>query len=127
MPTYTFKCPTCGIVRDEITSISHYTSPAFQPPMCHGPMERFFTAPDPSRALDALTSDAIYDGLKASDGTDISTRAKHRAYMKERNLTTVDDYTETWARAAREREQTMAGHDPERVLDVVEAVRRQGG
>jgi putative FmdB family regulatory protein len=127
MPTYTFKCPQCGLVRDEITSISHYTSPAFEPPQCHGPMERFFTAGDPMRALDLLTSDAIYEGLKATDGTDISTRAKHREYMRKNNLTTVDDFTQTWARAAREHEARMAGEDKSRVHDVVDAVRKLGG
>jgi hypothetical protein len=121
MPTYTFKCPQCGLVRDRFYSIRTYTDPAFTPPTCHAPMERFFTSPDPTRALDFLISDAIYDGLKAPDGTDISTRAKHRAYMRENNLTTIDDYTETRKRAARERERTLAGEDPHRVDDIVDA------
>lgn len=39
-----------------------------------------------------IIGDRHYDGLQATDGTDISTRAKHRAYMKAHNLTTLDDY-----------------------------------
>ena len=53
---------------------------------------------------DALISERHYDGMRATDGTDISTRAKHRDYMRRNNLTTIDDYTEEWANAPRKRE-----------------------
>jgi len=43
-----------------------------------------------------VMGDRHYDGLHATDGTDISTRAKHRAYMKANNLTTMDDYQDKW-------------------------------
>ncbi len=49
-------------------------------------------------------SDAHYDGLRATDGTDISTRKKHREYMKRHGLTTADDYSSSWAKAKKERE-----------------------
>lgn len=52
----------------------------------------------------ALWGDRSYDGLTAPDGTDISTRTKHREYMKATGLTTADDFTETWARAKESRE-----------------------
>lgn len=52
----------------------------------------------------ALWGDRHYDGLRATDGTDISSRKKHREYMKANNLTTVDDFKETWAQAQKERE-----------------------
>ena len=45
---------------------------------------------------DALVGDRHYDGIQATDGTDISTRARHREYMRRNNLTTIDDYTEHW-------------------------------
>lgn len=127
MPTYTFKCPQCGLVRDEFLPMAVYTAPGYEPPVCHAPMERFFTAADPTRALDLLTSDAIYDGLTASDGTDISTRAKHREYMRRNNLTTVDDFAQSWKQAARERDERMAGVDASRVRDIVDAVHKLGG
>ena len=128
MPTYTFKCPVCGLVRDVAVSIAKYSEPDFTPPRCHDTAGiRFFTAPDPARALDALTSDAIYDGLKAPDGSDISTRSKHRDYMKRNGLTTVDDFTQTWAQAARERADYFEGKDPSRVRDVVQAWERNRG
>lgn len=52
----------------------------------------------------ALWGDRHYDGVRATDGTDISSRKKHREYMKANNLTTVDDFKETWAKAQQERE-----------------------
>jgi hypothetical protein len=52
----------------------------------------------------ALWGDRSYDGLKAPDGTDISSRTKHREYMKATGLTTADDFKQTWAKAQEQRE-----------------------
>lgn len=52
----------------------------------------------------ALWGDRSYDGLRAPDGTDISSRTKHRDYMKATGLTTADDFTQTWAQAREQRE-----------------------
>lgn len=52
----------------------------------------------------ALWGDRSYDGMRATDGTDISTRSKQREYMKANNLTTADDFKETWAKAKESRE-----------------------
>lgn len=51
-----------------------------------------------------VVGDLHYDGLRATDGADISTRAKHRAYMREKGLTTMDDFTNQFAKAAQDRE-----------------------
>lgn len=53
---------------------------------------------------DALVSDRHYDGMRASDGTPIDTRAKHREYMRRNNLTTADDFKNEWATAPGKRE-----------------------
>lgn len=53
----------------------------------------------------ALWNDRHYDGVTATDGTDISTRKKHREYMKRNNLTTVDDFSQTWAKSQQAREE----------------------
>lgn len=53
---------------------------------------------------DALISDRHYDGMRATDGADISTRAKHRDYMRRNDLTTIDDFKQEWADAPRKRE-----------------------
>jgi hypothetical protein len=50
-----------------------------------------------------VMGDRHYDGLKATDGTDISTRTKHRQYMKMHNLTTMDDFQPIWDREAKKR------------------------
>lgn len=55
----------------------------------------------------ALWGDRSYDGLKAPDGTDISSRSKHREYMKATGLTTADDFKETWAKAQEARSRYM--------------------
>jgi len=70
----------------------------------------------------ALWGDRSYDGLRATDGTDISTRVKHREYMKLNNLTTVDDYKETWSKAQEARDRyrqsggTFSRRDIERAI-----------
>lgn len=52
----------------------------------------------------ALWGDRHYDGLRAPDGTDISTRAKHQAYMRATGLTTTDDFKSQWAKQTEARE-----------------------
>lgn len=51
-----------------------------------------------------LWGDRHYEGMQATDGSDISSRSKHREYMKQHNLTTVDDFKNTWADNAKKRE-----------------------
>jgi len=43
-----------------------------------------------------LWNDRSYDGLRATDGTDISSRSKHREYMRLNNLTTMDDFKQSF-------------------------------
>ena len=63
----------------------------------------------PSRNDGALWNDRHYDGLKATDGTDISSRSKHREYMKKNGLTTADDFKETWNKAGQQRAEYYQG------------------
>lgn len=51
-----------------------------------------------------LWGDRHYDGLKATDGADISTRTKHREYMKANGVTLADDFKDTWSKAKEARE-----------------------
>lgn len=60
--------------------------------------------PDLRADAGALWGDRSYDGLRATDGTDISTRSKHREYMKANGLATADDFKQTWAKAQERRE-----------------------
>ena len=63
----------------------------------------------PARADGALWNDKHYEGLKATDGTDISSRTKHREYMKRNGLTTADDFKDTWAKAGQKRAEYYQG------------------
>ena len=74
----------------------------------------------------ALWGDRSYDGLRATDGTDISTRTKQRAYMKANGLATADDFKDTWAKAREQRERlytqggTFTKADIERAIHQVQ-------
>jgi len=58
---------------------------------------------------DALWGDRHYDGLQAPDGTDISSRSKHREYMKRNDLTTYDDYAGEFAKKRQQRDEYHLG------------------
>lgn len=127
MPTYAFRCEGCGRIAEAVRSISDYVR---NPPVfacCAATMQRYIDVPPAMALHNAIVSERHYDGLRAQDGTPIDTRAKHRQYMKERNLTTIDDFSSTWKKAAEERAQRMAGADTTRALDVADAVTRLGG
>ena len=57
----------------------------------------------------ALWNDRSYDGMQATDGTPINTRTKHREYMRINNLTTVDDFKNTWAQERKRRDAYFSG------------------
>jgi hypothetical protein len=71
-----------------------------------------------------VMGDRHYDGLRATDGTDISSRAKHRAYMKANNLTTMDDYQGKFQAEAKRRAEYFkeAKHGATRREDVARAI-----
>lgn len=75
----------------------------------------------------ALWGDRHYDGMQATDGTDISSRAKHRRYMKKHGLTTADDFKQTWERTVREREHYQKHGGSIRRSDVLEAIHKVQG
>lgn len=127
MPTYAFKCQACGAQLDTVMGIREY---AAAPPTffcCSAPMERFFEVVPALALHNALASERHYENLRAQDGTPIDTRAKHRAYMKANNLTTVDDFSKTWKRDAEARASRLAGDDPQRARDIAQAIAKHGG
>lgn len=68
-----------------------------------------------------LQTDTAYDGLKATDGTPIDTRRRHREYMQANNLTMAADFTKTWAAEPAKRE---AEARAERRASIENATRR---
>jgi len=76
----------------------------------------------PSRGDSALWGDRSYEGMVAPDGTDISSRTKHREYMKSKGLTTMDDFQNTWAKAKVERENYMQNGGSFKRADIERAI-----
>lgn len=50
-----------------------------------------------------LWGDRHYADVKGPNGEDLSTRTKHRTFMKDNGLTTADDFTESWKKQAEKR------------------------
>lgn len=127
MPTYTFRCPKCGAPFSTVMSIREYCAapPSFV--CCGEQAERFFEVVPGFAIHNALANDRHYEGLRAPDGADISSRAKHQAYMKANDLTTADDFTQTWKREAEQRTARLAGDDPQRRVDLANAIEKLGG
>jgi hypothetical protein len=110
MPTYSFRCSTCERAYEIYRSIREHTENPRPFVCCGQSAERWFTPGVAGAALNnALAGDRHYEGLRATDGTDISTRTKHREYMRQHNLTTIDDYKESWAKAQKERDEYRQG------------------
>lgn len=122
MPTYAFRCPQCGTKTEVVMSISEYVRESPTLICCNHAMERFIDVVPGLALHNALASDRHYEGLRATDGTDISSREKHRAYMKANNLTTADDFKQSWAKAEESRAQTLSGNDQSRASDVINAI-----
>ena len=77
-------------------------------------------------------SDRLYSAnpFVAPDGTVIDSRKKHREYMKQNGLTTMDDFKDTWEKKRQEREAFYSGkpYDSEsRKRDLIESIRKLGG
>jgi hypothetical protein len=70
-----------------------------------------------------IMGDSHYDGLTSPvDGADISSRAKHREYMKRKGLCTIDDYKGQFAQdAAARAEFYTKAPDPSRASDIARA------
>lgn len=129
MPTYDYKCDTCGREESTHQSIGEYVSSPIRPGCCGGAMERKLSInPAFSGLANALAGDRHYDGLRSTDGADISTRSKHREYMKSKGITMASDYKETWKKEAEKRDAFYSG-TPDTTLkkDVREVVERAIG
>jgi hypothetical protein len=98
-----------------VQSIKEYSAAPRIPECCGGPAERFLSVVPVSAGANVLHGDRHYDGLRAPDGTDISTRSKHREFMKRTGLTLADDFKGQWAKQRKDREETLTGKkkDPE--------------
>lgn len=110
MPTYDYQCITCRRTASVFQSISDYVRAPARPACCDLEMERRLSVvPAMSGLANALAGDRHYDGLRAPDGADISTRSKHREYMKSRGLADAGDFSGVWDRADKDRQAIRTG------------------
>lgn len=73
-----------------------------------------------------LMLDGHYEGLRATDGTPIDSRTKHREYMNRNGLAMADDFKGVWAKAAERRaELSTTGGDHAKRRATVERVFHQ--
>lgn len=127
MPTYTFRCQQCGEPYEVMRTIrEHAENP--RPFVCCGqPAERWFVLDGSTAAVNnVLAGDRHYDGLRATDGADISSRSKHREYMKRHGLAMASDYTESWAKAQAKRDAYRRGESGGAITrnDIAETIHR---
>lgn len=125
MPTYDYKCPKCGNEDSVFMTISRYVreSPTLS---CHCgvQMERKLSVV-PTNALSfALAGDRHYEGLRGPNGEDIGSRTKHREFMKQSGLTTVDDFRGHFKQAEKKRAEYRQGtfKDPDLRQDITRQV-----
>lgn len=50
-----------------------------------------------------LWNDRHYTNTRGPNGEDLSSRTKHREFMKQTGLTTMDDFQSTWDKSAKQR------------------------
>lgn len=64
---------------------------------------------DAERRAQTPTEELTYGGLRATDGTPINTRRRHREYMHQNGLALTSDYSESSAQATKQRDNFFAG------------------
>lgn len=65
---------------------------------------------DAERRAPTATEGLVYGNLgRATDGTPIDSRTKHREHMRRNGLALASDYQDTWARAEKERAKAFSG------------------
>ncbi|QSQ14052.1 hypothetical protein [Myxococcus landrumensis] len=95
-------------------------------PNAEGGVDCIEVTPDyqSAEARPPVYTDRYMEGLRATDGTDISSRGKRREYMRLNGLADADDYKESWAKAEQQRADHYQGRagTQERREDVARAM-----
>lgn len=78
-------------------------------PIPGGPVDVNADWTDTTRSTGHKSEEEIYGKLQATDGTDISTRGRHRRYMKDNNLAMAEDFKEHWKTADKQRAAIQSG------------------
>jgi hypothetical protein len=89
-----YRCGRCGA--DTYGALLASEAPAFNAPPTTVP----------------VVTDRHYEGIAATDGTDIGSRVKRREYMRRNALADADDFKGEWSKAQKERDAMRRGeHD----------------
>jgi hypothetical protein len=83
--------------------------------------------PDSRVGDSALWGDSHYANTTGPNGEDLSSRAKHRAYLKATGLATTDDFKSEWSRAKEARENYQRNGGTVSRQDVAQAIARLKG
>jgi len=83
--------------------------------------------PDSRVGDSALWGDSHYANTTGPNGEDLSSRAKHRAYLKATGLATTDDFKSEWSRAKEARENYHRSGGTVSRQDVAQAIARLKG
>lgn len=78
-------------------------------PIEGGPVDVNADWTDPGRDEGHKSEAEVYGNLQATDGTDISTKRRHREYMKANGLSMASDFTEYWREAEKKRAAIQSG------------------
>lgn len=116
MPQYLYQCHKCNADIERFCSIKEYAlNPVQKCPNCQTKATRVIEPP-------MIQREKTWANLTTVDGEDISSRTKHREYMKRNNLVPFDDYKEHWEKARIEREKhfTDGSDDKKRRREDVE-------
>lgn len=65
-----------------------------------------------------VQTDAQFEGARSAEGEDISTRKRHRAYMKRRGLAMAADFEQSWSAAEQKRASFWEDQAGERKADL---------
>jgi hypothetical protein len=80
--------------------------------------------PEPKNTDAVLWSDRNYEGMRATDGTPIDSRSRHREYMKVNNLALMDDFKESFAQSQQRKAEyvTQGKHAAVKRADIERAI-----
>jgi hypothetical protein len=71
-----------------------------------------------------IQTDTGYEGLRSSEGHDLSTRKRHREYMQQKGYAMMSDFAEEWREKAAQRADffTTGGDHEGRLQNIEEAI-----
>ena len=77
------------------------------------------------QSLDSsLWGDRHYENVRGPNGEDLSSRAKHRAFLRSTGLATTDDFKSSWAKAQEARDHYRQNGGSVKASDVRQAIER---